>query len=175
MDDRHAISEPEKIKRFALAGNAILTLQNESNGKRATYRIRKAPGRLQHTCDTEIAPDGVPLACAACKEETPFFVSVLTGSDNDSDYTYLGTIWNDARGTRYFHGKKSSIGADSPSGRGATWLFRRLSEGGAIPEPFKVYHEGRCGACGRRLTVPESIESGLGPECAKRFAAAGAA
>jgi hypothetical protein len=30
---------------------------------------------------------------------------------------------------------------------------------------LEVWHEGRCGACGRRLTVPESIERGLGPEC----------
>jgi hypothetical protein len=29
-----------------------------------------------------------------------------------------------------------------------------------------VWHEGRCGRCGRKLTVPESIESGFGPECA---------
>jgi hypothetical protein len=32
-----------------------------------------------------------------------------------------------------------------------------------------VYHEGRCGACGRRLTTPESISSGLGPVCAGRI------
>jgi hypothetical protein len=28
---------------------------------------------------------------------------------------------------------------------------------------------GRCAACGRKLTVPASINRGLGPECAKRF------
>ncbi len=28
---------------------------------------------------------------------------------------------------------------------------------------------GRCGACGRRLTDPESIDNGIGPECIKRF------
>jgi hypothetical protein len=35
---------------------------------------------------------------------------------------------------------------------------------------WKVHHEGRCGRCGRTLTVPESIESGIGPECAKKMA-----
>ena len=32
---------------------------------------------------------------------------------------------------------------------------------------LEVWHEGRCGRCNRALTVPESIASGIGPECAK--------
>lgn len=28
-----------------------------------------------------------------------------------------------------------------------------------------MYHHGTCGKCGRRLTSPESIELGIGPEC----------
>ena len=35
-------------------------------------------------------------------------------------------------------------------------------------ETVQVWHEGRCGKCGRKLTVPESLTSGLGPECAGR-------
>jgi hypothetical protein len=34
-----------------------------------------------------------------------------------------------------------------------------------MPDGVVIWHEGRCGRCGRRLTVPESIESGYGPEC----------
>ena len=33
------------------------------------------------------------------------------------------------------------------------------------------WHEGRCGRCGRKLTVPESIEAGYGPECINLVAA----
>ncbi|MGQ4872128.1 MAG: DUF6011 domain-containing protein, partial [Candidatus Thorarchaeota archaeon] len=33
----------------------------------------------------------------------------------------------------------------------------------ALPEKVRIWHEGKCGRCGRRLTVPESIESGYGP------------
>jgi hypothetical protein len=35
---------------------------------------------------------------------------------------------------------------------------------------MELWHEGRCGKCGRALTVPESIESGLGPVCESREA-----
>jgi hypothetical protein len=30
---------------------------------------------------------------------------------------------------------------------------------------LEIWHEGRCGRCGRKLTVPESIHNGYGPEC----------
>jgi hypothetical protein len=29
----------------------------------------------------------------------------------------------------------------------------------------EFWHEGKCGRCNRKLTVPSSIESGFGPEC----------
>jgi hypothetical protein len=28
-----------------------------------------------------------------------------------------------------------------------------------------VHHENHCGRCGRTLTVPESVERGIGPDC----------
>lgn len=34
---------------------------------------------------------------------------------------------------------------------------------------LQIFHEGRCGRCGRVLTVPESVETGFGPECAGRL------
>jgi hypothetical protein len=46
--------------------------------------------------------------------------------------------------------------------------FKTLLESiakGALPSGWEFRHEGRCGRCGRTLTVPESIDSGFGPEC----------
>ena len=36
-----------------------------------------------------------------------------------------------------------------------------------LPDFIEIYHDGRCGKCGRQLTVPASIETGFGPECVK--------
>ena len=33
----------------------------------------------------------------------------------------------------------------------------------------EIWHEGKCGKCGRPLTVPSSIENGLGPSCLKKL------
>jgi hypothetical protein len=34
-------------------------------------------------------------------------------------------------------------------------------------ENIKVYHHGNCGSCGKTLTKPDSIKSGIGPVCGK--------
>ena len=36
---------------------------------------------------------------------------------------------------------------------------------------WHLHHEGRCMRCGAPLTVPASVERGLGPECAGKVAA----
>jgi hypothetical protein len=33
----------------------------------------------------------------------------------------------------------------------------------------EFWHEGKCCRCGRKLTVPASIASGIGPECATKI------
>jgi hypothetical protein len=126
--------------RFILGGNATVTFESKSTGARFTYRVR-------------VSEDG-----------SIHFVSVLTGENNETDYAYLGTI----RGAVFNHGKKSKIGADAPSAKAFAWAFPALA-GGKMPTGLNVWHEGRCGRCNRKLTVPESIASGFGPECAGRI------
>jgi hypothetical protein len=136
---------PAAITRFALAGDAVFTLVNRSTGGRFTFRLRKN-----------------------AKAEGPtYFAEVLTGSDNTRDYSYLGCIFGKGPEARYAHGKKSRIGQDAPSAKAFEWFARNLTTG-KIGESkvLAVHHEGRCGRCGRALTVPESVESGLGPICA---------
>lgn len=45
------------------------------------------------------------------------------------------------------------------------WLWSYINAARDLPVQVEVWHEGRCGHCGRRLTVPESIADGLGPRC----------
>ena len=125
----------ENVRRFMQAGRARVTLVSEATGARFTYRIS--------------AKDGV------------WFVSLLTGSDNEADYSFMGTIFAD---DRYRRSAKSRISADAPSARAFAWAWPLLASG-TIPAALKVYHEGRCGKCARPLTDPVSIESGMGPEC----------
>ena len=132
----------EDQRDFILAGDAIFTIQSP-NGGRFTYRVERGDD------------DGRPAI---------WFVRLLSGPDNTSDYQYLGFIGADLR---YRHGRKSRVGEDAPSVIAFGWTWERLATGRSIGG-VQVYHEGRCGACGRTLTTPESIERGIGPVCAER-------
>jgi hypothetical protein len=126
----------QAIFNYVSAGRARFTIQNPETGTRFTYRVYK-------------------------KIHDLYFVSVLAGSDNESDYMYIGFI----RDGRFFHGgTKSRVSTSAPSVAAFGWFWRHIAD----PSPALVFHDGKCGCCGRSLTVPESVESGLGPECAKR-------
>lgn len=131
------LKTPEQVRTFALAGNATLTLVSKETGNRFTFKIRQKD------------------------QTTPHFVKLLCGSDNESDYQFLGSIFD---GHIYRHGKRSRIGMDAPSARAFEWFWKQVEQG-RLSDKLEVWHEGRCGRCGRKLTVPSSIESGIGPIC----------
>lgn len=47
------------------------------------------------------------------------------------------------------------------------WTWNRILDQGSLPESVEVWHEGGCCHCNRKLTVPASIELGMGPDCAE--------
>jgi hypothetical protein len=152
---RHELA-PSDARDFILAGNAIVTLQSRKTSVRFTYRVRRA-GVLGALTD----------------DRRPWFVSVLNGPDNEEDYVFLGTIfWRKTWGVdrSYYHGRKSRIVLTAPSAKAFAWAWELIAQGKAPPD-CEVWHEGRCGKCGRTLTVPESIARGLGPICARGGAA----
>lgn len=88
------------------------------------------------------------------KDEDFWFVSYLYGPDNTRDYRYIGIITakHEFRDTQ-----KSHRGAMLDAFQ---WFWSFPSS-----DLVDFHHEGRCGRCGRMLTVPKSIEIGYGPEC----------
>lgn len=145
----------ETVRRFLLAGDATLTLVSKKTGARFTYRVRQPD-----------APEGQP-------PKDIWFVSVLSGPDNEGDYAYMGQVWP-PRGysaftkerLEYAHGRKSKISPSAPSAQAFAWFARKVLLEQRLPDSLEVWHEGRCCRCGRKLTVPESIAAGIGPECA---------
>jgi|688.fasta_scaffold00779_22 hypothetical protein len=93
------------------------------------------------------------------KDGDTFFASLLAGPNNEVDYVYLGLA--SQRGVRLT--AKSRMNADSLPVKALDFAIRNPNHA-----DLEIHHEGRCGRCARKLTVPESIKTGLGPECAKR-------
>jgi len=140
-DPRASFSHAGVTVRFMLGGNAIVTFESEKTGTHFTYRVQ-APKKVWGSAS--------------------HFVAVLTSPDQ---YTYLGCIFGSKV---YAHGRNSKIGPEATSAKAFMWAWKKLSAG-IMPEGMGVFHEGRCGRCSRRLTTPESVSSGIGPECAKKM------
>lgn len=129
-------------RAYALAGSSTLTVRSTRTGQRFTYRISESPA----------VRAGVP------NRPQVHFVSLLSGTDGE--YRYLGTIFaNGFRTTR-----KSAVASNAPAAVAFSWLVAHWES-----PLVEVWHEGVCGRCGRALTVPESIESGIGPTCAAKM------
>lgn len=139
----------ENIQNFIFAGNATFTVVNETTGNRFTFRVRNAAfGKKDVTSDV-------------------FFVSVLTGQDNNSAYTFLGSFFNN-KNKIYRRSEKSRVSGEALSSKVVTWFFNNFIGNDGNYPTVKVYHAGKCGKCGKKLTTPESIKSGLGPYCGNR-------
>jgi len=151
MTDSRQLADATGILSFITAGRAVFTLVSKTSGERRTFRV------------------------AAPKDAKPGdalrFVSLLTGPDNTTNYEYVGLVTRDANGelvTRTSRGKLPTQPLNTIG-----WLLAQLQRAvkgeAAKLDQVEFWHEGRCCRCGRRLTVPDSIASGIGPECATKM------
>jgi hypothetical protein len=142
----HTIQSVEDIQKFMYAGNSTFTIQNTETLNRFTYKFSKP--------NTD-------------KEANVWFVKVMTGTDNESSYSFVGTVFVNNNGVKFYkHSHKSRITTEAQSVKVINWFVDKIEKKN-IPAVIEFYHEGRCGRCGRKLTVPESIQNGIGPECIK--------
>jgi hypothetical protein len=139
-------AKPEDAVRYIRAGMATITLRSARTQTRFTYEIERE----------------------AEKGEV-HWVRVLTGGDNQGDYQYMGML---TKAGEFRRTAKSRIAEDAVSYIAFEWSWKMLAQRKAMPDQLEVWHEGCCGRCGRKLTVPESIADGLGPECRKKARAA---
>jgi hypothetical protein len=130
----------EAAAKFIHGGNATFTLKSNRTGAHFTFKAQ------QKKDDTNVT-----------------FLSLLNGPDNESDFAYVGLL----RNNRVIQTAKSRVTADAPSIKALAWALEQIGKG-SIPDSLSILHEGRCGRCQRKLTVPASIESGFGPECVGR-------
>jgi hypothetical protein len=136
-----SFSTLQDAKKFAFAGHALLTLESRKTGNHHTYQIN------------------------VCKDNPDlFFVGhLIAGSADDGSFAYLGAV--NLKRDRFFLTKASTASPEAPSVQ-AFFFFMKLKE---MHPQLVIHHEGRCGRCGRTLTVPESINLGIGPECASKM------
>jgi hypothetical protein len=123
-----------------LTHSGTVTVFNPKTGKHRTFKVTK------------------PQA-----EDAKFFpgkrlVGILTGPDNTCDFHTFGFVgdhkiilWKTHRNTPIYK-----------------WAADFLLDPEAYSDIVELKIEGRCRACGRKLTTPESVDTGIGPICGGR-------
>ena len=123
--------------KFLKAGKAKFTVANP-NGVHYTFQVKQIPNKNE------------------------FFVGVLTGPNNEQDYTYMAVLTE--RNTLRFTQKSGYKEGDLPS-KVFNWAVKVGQGKAKLPEGYSIQHANHCGRCSRLLTDPVSISTGLGPEC----------
>ena len=124
----------EQVPSLKSVRNGIFTVKSQATGQHRTFRIRKDDER------------GIS------------WVSLLTGTDNTSDYTSFALVSDDGsvKCFRKLHGTQFEALAN----------FLTNLQNHVDAEKVEVFHSGKCLICNRTLTTPESIKTGIGPVCA---------
>lgn len=134
--------EAQHILKLLFAGKSTITFKSKATSKHYTFKIRKAP--------------------KAFKDERLFFVSVLNGPDNSSDFAYVGMVNSE---TKYFGTTtRSRYTTESTCFKAFDYTLRHIIIGD-YDKTVEVLLSGKCARCGRTLTEPESIKRGIGPFC----------
>ncbi len=131
--------------------NGRYTMKNRATGEHRTFMLKTQPE---------------DAAFAAGKR----ILSLLTGPDNESDYT--GFAFVDEDGIHVWKSKRSLDGSKSAWQYYAEllWSFGVDAGFSSFAGEYEFMMEGRCARCNRALTEPESIANGIGPICAEKAA-----
>ncbi len=155
-------------KQFILAGSAIFTVSCQ-DGSHLTYRVQRVePKELEAEYCQLDRNDDAALATYEKKvvEKSAFFAQLLTGPNNTKDYTYIGKL--DVKKGEVFPTRKSTMKRDSRPIVVLNWALYQIWRQNKNFE-HRIRHAGKCSRCNIKLTVPVSIDTGLGPICAQRM------
>lgn len=114
-------------------------------------------------------------------------ISLLVGPNNETDFKAVARWHDEAKRVDVWARYRDAASVMSINGynwqrRGWSFYEQKLAiwadlvirgadeqrHGYWWGEGYRLMLEGRCCVCNRKLTHPESIESGIGPECARK-------
>lgn len=134
---------PAQFRNFIFAGRAIFTLENNSTGNYVTFRVKEVKRK------GKVVPGQFAIEAKALGDKT-------------YGYEFLGFMDQQA-GT---FNKWRKTNPEFIGFKTFGWLMKNFGDLERF-DKLSIYHEGVCCKCGLPLTVPESIEDGIGPQCKK--------
>ena len=136
---------PAQFRNFIFMGRSVFTLENNETNNYLTFQIKEVKK------NNKVVPNEFTVQCKSL-------------GDKAYGYQFLGFL-NTAtkRFNTYKRTPNTFIGFTV-----FFWLMQNLERLEDFTK-LAIYHEGRCAKCSLPLTVPESIDSGIGPECKRKM------
>lgn len=126
--------------------NGTWTMVNKTTGEHRTFKISTKPE------DSKFAPG-------------ERVVALLSGSDNTSSYTGFGFVRKTEDGIYVWKTKQGLPGQSSAYDHYARMLAGMFLGDERWTSRYTIEGSKCCLRCNRKLTHPESLETGYGPEC----------
>lgn len=136
---RHQLIGSNAIRRYCTGGKGVVTLESPT-GIHHTYLFKKPN-------ENDVFPEDVVFVYALHNQEKLYYVGMLEEG-------------------KFRLTKASRFLPDTEIVRGAYFINRMMYADFATP--MKLFHEGVCSRCGRKLSSKKSLDSGIGPKCSKR-------
>lgn len=145
-ENRCKLTNSNEIMTYCLGGKGVVTLESPS-GVHHTYFFKRPNNK-------DVFPDDT------------IFVYAVHNEKGILKHFYIGMMEN-----THFRLTRNSRFADyTEIVKGAFFIDRMMHNQKLVDTtPMSLYHEGMCCVCGRQLTNPKSIKSGVGPKCRKHI------
>lgn len=145
--------EQSKALNYILAGNSEFILHSTKTNQDFKFAVVRKKSRND-------------------KSEYIYFINVLSG--NSKIYAGFMVLDNNTQTFRYIKGTSGNIEETDLGIKSLIFVVNKLfradpKDGNNIVQNLEVYHTGKCGYCGRKLTTLESIYTGIGPKCSEKL------
>lgn len=148
INDRAGLLDNNKAIEFLLAGKSEFIAVSGRTGYKIKYKITRKESNKKDDNASEYV----------------YFIKTVV----DNQEVYAGILYYDNKEQifKFSRGQKGKLDIHHINIKSLLYIINNLYRGNSKLN-VRIYHMGRCGRCGRALTTPESILTGLGPECAK--------
>ena len=143
----------DKALEFMLAGCSEFIMKSGKTGHKLRYKLDKKLSTQMKNSDGSLGGD---------------YIYWLNTAESNGTFVYAGVLFFDNKTKQFKFGKgaRGNLNYNDVRVKSILYVLNRLYKGETSVN-VEIYHVGKCGRCGKRLTDPESIERGLGPMCAK--------
>lgn len=142
--------DKSKALQFMLAGCSEFTLVSGKTGTKLRYKLDKK-------------------VSIQSKDGENQFIYWLNTTEKSGTPIYAGVVYFDTNDNQFKFGKgaRGNLNKEDIRVKSLLYVLNNLYNNN-IQINVKIFHTGKCGKCGKKLTDPVSILTGLGPHCAKQ-------